>query len=107
LQGTRGEGGGHPHPNPVLPRICHCREKTLPSGEIVCIAPLASIKRFLHRNRRKVYGLRMSMQERNELLAKPASKLKMVECKAILGCKESEWIEIGTIVFILSRKWFC
>jgi hypothetical protein len=47
------------------------------------------------------------VQERNELLAKPASKLKMVECKAILGCKESEWIEIGTIVLILSPTWFC
>jgi hypothetical protein len=79
----------------------------VPSGEIVFITPLASIKRFSHRNRRKAYGLRMSVQERNELLAKPASKLKMVECKAILGCKESEWIEIGTIVFILSRSWFC
>jgi hypothetical protein len=38
------------------------------------------------------------MAERNELLAKPASKLKMVECKALLGCKETEWTEIGAIV---------
>jgi len=41
---------------------------------------------------------------RTELLAKPPSKLKMVECKAILGCKESEWIEIGSAVLTLSTS---
>jgi len=32
------------------------------------------------------------------ILAKPPSKLKMVECKALLGCKDAEWTEIGTLV---------
>jgi hypothetical protein len=39
-----------------------------------------------------------TMTEKSALLAKPASKLKMVECKAILGCTEAEWLEIGAIV---------
>lgn len=32
------------------------------------------------------------------ILGKPPSKLKMVECKALLGCKDAEWSEIGAIV---------
>jgi hypothetical protein len=38
------------------------------------------------------------MESVKVLLAKPPSKLKMVECKAILACSEAEWLEIGAIV---------
>ena len=36
--------------------------------------------------------------ELSAILAKPPSKLKMVECKALLGCKDTEWTEIGALV---------
>ena len=31
-------------------------------------------------------------------LNRSPSKLKMVECKQLLGCKDTEWSEIGAIV---------
>jgi hypothetical protein len=34
----------------------------------------------------------------NVILAKPPSKLKMIECRALLGCNDTEWSEIGAVV---------
>ena len=39
-----------------------------------------------------------NMNGLSSLLERPAGKLKMVECRAILGCSEKEWTEIGAIV---------
>ena len=40
------------------------------------------------------------MDDTKELLLKPASKLKMVECKTLLKCRDAEWLEMGAIVSI-------
>lgn len=37
-------------------------------------------------------------------LNRSPSKLKMVECKQLLGCKDTEWSEIGAIVLSLDLK---
>jgi len=41
------------------------------------------------------------MSTATNLLAKPPAKLKMIECKEILGCTEIQWHEIGAIVLLL------
>jgi len=38
------------------------------------------------------------MDDTRDLLSKPASKLKMVECKTLLKCRDAEWLEMGAIV---------
>lgn len=38
------------------------------------------------------------MGDVDAILNRSPSKLKMVECKQLLGCKDNEWSEIGAIV---------
>jgi hypothetical protein len=38
------------------------------------------------------------MENTDVMLNRSPSKLKMVECKALLGCTDPEWTEIGATV---------
>lgn len=38
------------------------------------------------------------MENARELLHKSPSKLKMVECRNLLGLSESEWVQVGAKV---------
>jgi len=44
------------------------------------------------------------MESLKALLAKSPSKLKMVECKLVLGCSEAEWLEIGAILLEITKE---
>jgi hypothetical protein len=96
LDAIREWGQPPSHPN-LPPQLFPAAPAYIANGRPVLPSHTVNRRSQVPRLRRRV----PRMSDMTALVAKPASKLKMIECKAILRCSDTEWLEIGAIVIVL------
>ena len=99
---------GPPHPTLSSKTACHhpslgAPEKLAGTLFIHYYIPFPSLN-SLPTDENIGWRKRWRMEEMDVTLNRSPSKLKMVECKQLLGCKDTEWSEIGAIVLSLNLK---